>query len=331
MSEDLAQYAKYFHEGGRVKVGVPLDGGGMFPEWGVIASLERDLLEVDLSRDSLPEHARIELGRTLDLGLPSVQGGLSCRGVLVGEEPHGHRLVLRLIEEVVPFEPREFFRQDVYLPLDYRLPFTQIPEDVRARWEEYRREIEFAAQSPEPGEPEELEDSREEIRARLEKRKTAPPVAANMSGGGVRLNIAENLREGEMVELSIYLPHPHPPRVLEIVGEVVQVNPLPDNLRFSTALQYRFIDEADRDRLIGYISAQQLLQLSQHGPRMGLEPEPAGSAWRRRLGVALCIALLAAIAGFLVRANMVKKESGEKWEVQRVFDDGIRKYLRQRQ
>ena len=330
MTEELAQYAKHFHDGGRVRVGVPLDGGGVFAEWGVVASLEHDLLELDLSRDALPEHARLELGRTLDLGLPSAeQGALSCRGVLVGEEPHGHRLVLRLIEEVVPFEPREFFRQDVYLPLDYRRPPSQVAEEVKARWQRCRLDMEFAAQSPEPGEPEELDLRREEIRARLDQQKTAPPVAANISGGGVRLNITEKMREGQLVELSIYLPHP--PRVLEIVGEVVQVSPLPDEMRFSTAMHYRFIDEADRDRLIGYISAQQLLQLSQQGPRVPVISPGRASAVRRRLAIAIGLALLAAFIGCQVRAIVAKKESGEKWEVQRVFDEGIRKYLRQRQ
>jgi len=328
MSEELAQYAKHFHGGGRIKIGVPLEGGGVFPEWGVVASLERDLLQVDLSRDALPEHALLDLGRTLDLGLPSTQGGLSCRGVLVGEDQQGHRLVLRLIEEVVPFEPREFFRQDVYLPLDYRIAPSQVAEEAGARWEQCRQEMEFAAQSPAPGEPEELDLAREEIRARLERKKSAPPVAANISGGGVRLNIPERMHPGMLVELSIYLPHPQ--RVLEIVGEVVQVTPLPDQIRFSTGLHYRFIDEADRDRLIGYVSAQQLLQLSQHGPRRIVDPPRGAPAGRRRLSIALGIALLVGFVGCQVRAIVAKKESGEKWEIQKVFDEGIGKYLRQR-
>jgi len=325
MAEELEQYSRYFQEGGRVRVGVPLDGGGVFPEWGVVVWLDGDLLQVNLSRDALPEHARIEVGQTLDLGLPAKQGGLGCRGVLVDDEKQEHRMLLRLIEEVSPFEPREYFRQDVYLPLLYRLPFTQIPEDVRVRWEQSRREMEFAAQTPAPGEPEELEDAREEIRARLEKRKAAPPVAANISGGGVRIYIPEKLREGELVELGIYLPHP--PRMLEIVGEVVEMRPLPDQVRYSTALRYRFIDEADRDRLIGYISVQQLLLLSHHGPRGVVETEPAGPGWRRHLSVVLCVAVLAVAGWFLARSIIVAKERGEKWEVQRVFDEGFMEFL----
>lgn len=326
MTEQLEQYAAHFQEGGRVRVGVPLQGGGAFPEWGVVASLDHDLLQLYLSRDQLPEQARLELGRTLDLALKGKEGTLGCRGVLVADDKLDHRLLLRLVEDVGPFEPREYFRQDVYLPLICRRTISQFPEEVRQRWDESRREIEFAAQEPEPGEPEEVTDSREEIRARLEKRKAAPPVAANLSGGGVRLNIAERFKEGELVELSFYLPHPS--KMIEVIGEVVQVKALPDGVRFSTALRYRFIDEADRDRLIGYISAEQLHQMSQHGPRGVLPPLARPSILRRRLQVAFALALLAGFLGCQARAILVAKERGEKWEIQRVFDQGIFEFLR---
>lgn len=326
MALELEQYAEYFHEGERVRVGIPLDGGGWFPEWGVVAALDDDLLLVDLSRDQFPEEARLEAGQTLNVGLPEMEGGLTCRAVLVRVDEAGHRLVLRLIEDVYPFEPREYYRQDVYLPLDFRLPFTQVETDVRQRWHERRREMEFAAQAPEPGEPEALECCREEIRARLEKRKGAAPVAANISGGGLRINIGRKLIAGQLIELSIYLPDS--PRLIEIVGEVVEVLELPDQLRFSTAVRYRLIDEADRDRLIGYISVQQQRQLSRHTPRVLPTPEPGMSALARRLQLALAFILLVAFIGCQVRAIRLAKERGDKWEVQRIFDEGFVEFLK---
>lgn len=325
MAEDLEQYARYFHEGERVRVGIPMEGGGWFPEWGVVATLDDDLLLVDLSRDQLPEEAQLRTGETLNVGIPETEGGMTCRAVLVRDDKAEHRLVLRLVEGVHSFEPREYYRQDVYLPLDFRLPLSQIEADVKQRWLKRRLEMEFAAQSPEPGEPEELEDSREEIRARLEKRKDAPPVVANMSGGGLRININQKMIVGQFIELSIYLPGS--PRLVEIVGEVVEVRELPDAARFSTAVKYRFIDEADRDRLIGFIQGQQLRQLAQN-PRVLPEPEPGVPAWVRRLQVAFAFILLTAFIGCQVRAILVAKERGEKWEVQRIFDEGFLDFLK---
>ncbi|MBU5612217.1 PilZ-like domain-containing protein [Geomonas azotofigens] len=326
MAEELEQYTRYFQEGSRVRVGIPLEGGGWFPEWGVVATLDDDLLLVDLSRDQLPEETLLETGQTLNVGLPEQEQALTCRAVLVRVDGAEHRLALRLIEGVYPFEPREYYRQDVYLPLDYRLPLSQIEADVRLRWLERRREIEFAAQTPEPGEPEDLEDSREEIRARLEKRKETTPVAANISGGGLRININQKLIVGQLIELSIYVPNSK--QLIEIVGEVVEVRDLPDQARFSTAVRYRMIDEADRDRLIGYISAQQLLQLSQQTPRVLPTPEPGLSTFAWRLQIALAFILLVAFVGCQVKAIRMAKQRGEKWEVQRIFDEGFVEFLK---
>lgn len=328
MSGDVAEYARYFLAGSRVRLGVPLSGGGSFQEWGVVSSLEADLLELDLSRDFLPQQARLNPGCTLDLGLVDRDGVRSCRAI-VAAHPENHRLVLRLMDRVLLFEPREFFRQDVYLPLDYRLPPRQAPDEIRERWLQSRWALEFASQSPDPGESGELDALRAEIRSRLENLKAVPPVAANISGGGVRLDIKERLWPGMLVELRVYLPQPQ--KVLEIVGEVVQATPLPDQSRFSTALRYRLIEESDRDRLVGYITAQQLWQLSQQAPAWQAAQRIEAKAGRQRLRVALGIALLAAFVGCQVRSIIVKRESGEKHEIERIFDEAITVYLRQRQ
>ena len=328
MSWDLADYAVCFPAGERVRVGIPLPAGGAFQEWGVVCSLERDLLELELSRDALPQGVSLALGRTLDVRISDPAGERCCRAVLVGE-PAG-RLALRLVDGVVPFEPREYFRQDVDLPVDYRLLPLQHPGEVRERWLQGRRDQEFAAQMPEPGEPARLAALREEIRTRLAERSAAPPAAANISGGGVRLSIPERLRPGLLVDLSIYLPQP--PRRLGIVGQVVEVKPAPGGSHFSTALYYRFIDEADRDRIVGYISAEQLSQLSREGRR---EPDAAqrgeAGSGRRGLRRALVILILAALAGSLVHSAVTRRERGEKHEIERIFEEGIMRCLKARQ
>lgn len=328
MSGNLAEYARYFQEGSRVRVGVPLADGGVFHESGVVCHLDGDLLELELSRDVLPQQAILELGLTLELGLLDRDVWHSCRAMVAGE-PEQHRLLLRLIEGIVPFEPREFFRQDVYLPLDYRIPPDQLFEEIAKRWRESRREMEFAAQRPEPGEAAELGALREEIKARLEKGKVAPPAAANISGGGVRLDISEQLQPDMLIELTIYLPQPQ--RVLEIVGEVVDVRPVPGETRFSTALRFRLIDEADRDRLIGFITARQLSQLSQHAHQGTSRTSAERPRGHRRLRLAIGIALLVALVAWEARVIVQKRERGEKHEIERIFEKAVQEYLTQRQ
>ena len=329
MSGNLAEYASFFPVGGRIRIGIPLAAGGAFQEWGVVSSLERDLLGLELSRDMLPEGVTLALGNTLEVRFPDKEGGRCCRAVLVGEAAGG-LLALRLVDGVVPYEPREYFRQDVYLPVDYRLPPRQQIGEIRERWRQGRRDQEFAAQKPEPGEPPQLAAHREEICNRLEQRAGAPPAAANMSGGGVRLTIPERLEPGLLVDLTIYLPQPR--RVLELVGEVVEVQPAPGSGGFQTALRYRFIDESDRDRIVGYISGEQLAQLSRLG-RGGVPAvrHPRSESASRRLRILLGLLILTLLTGYLAHSVIAKRERGEKHEIERIFEEGIARYLKQRQ
>jgi hypothetical protein len=325
MSENVGDYARHFQEGVRVRVGVPIADGGNLQEWGVVRSLSEDLLELSLVREALPQQAVLKLGEVIDLRLVDPEGVRHCRGMVAGETSGTH-LMLRLVDGVVLFEAREFYRQDVYLPLDYRLPPDQDPVRVRERWRNRIWAQEFAAQAPELDESRQLEPLREQIRREQAAKKAAPPVAANISGGGVRLNVFQRFRIGMLIDLTLHLPEQ---RLIEVVGEVVQLRPLPDESRFSTALSFRFIEEADRDRLIAYISSQQLSQLSQHAPRW---PEPGGveGGRRRSWAGAIIIALLAGFMGCQMHAILARKASGEKHEIQRMFDEGVGNYLKQR-
>ena len=326
MSGEMGEYARHFQEGVRVRVGVPIADGGSLQEWGVVRSLSEDLLELSLVRETLPQQAMLRLGEVIDLRLVDPEGVRHCRGMVAGETSGTH-LMLRLVDGVILFESREFYRQDVYLPLDYRLPPDQDPVRVRERWRNRIWAQEFSAQAPELNESPQLEPLREQIRREQAARKAAPPVAANISGGGLRLNVSQRLRIGMLVDLTLHLPDQ---RLIEIVGEVVQARPLSGENRFSTALSFRFIEEGDRDRLISFISSQQLSQLSQHSPRWPEPGELEGLGRRRSWAGALIIALLAGFMGCQMHAILARKASGEKHEIQRIFDEGVGTILRQR-
>lgn len=327
MPDDLTEYAGFFAIGGRVRVGIPVAQGKNFQEWGIVSSLKSDLLELELSRDSLPQAALLKLGATLNLR-PAGQEGRCCRGVLVREGQRG-ALALRLVDGVVAFEQREFYRQDVYVPVDYRIPPVQNVADIRERWRLELVDREFAAQVPEPGEDPEIAHAREEIRSRLERRAAVTPVAANLSGGGMRIVIPERLEPGQLVEVTIYLPHPK--RAVELVAEVVEPRNCPSSGGFNTALRFRFIEEADRDRIVGFISAEQLAQLARLGLGKPSEDFAArGGEGPLRLRIAVGILVLALLVGYLSHSIVEKRERGEKHEIQRLFEAGIAKYLKQR-
>lgn len=329
MAGDFTEYADCFPVGARVSIAIPIAGGGQFQDWALVNSLERDLLEVALSRDALPDGAHLARGSMVQVRRPEKDGmGRCCRGIVVGDGAEG-ALELRLVDGVVPFEPREYYRQDVYLPVEYRLPPTQQVSEVRERWRTRLRDQELAAQQPELGEPEEVARQREELRRRLAERAELPPAAANMSGGGVRIDIPERFIPGQLVELTFYIPEPH--RVLELVGEVVTVQPSPVSESFRTALRYRFIEEADRDRVVGYVSREQLAQLARLGRGEAREKRVlTGRRFPRWLRPVLGLLLLAGLITHLALSIVAKRERGEKHEIEKIFEEGIARYLMQR-
>lgn len=326
MAADAADYARYLGAGKRVRVGVPLADGEAFQEWAVVSSLHGDLLDLELSRDFLPKQARIELGGVVILGVLDRKEKLCCRGIVAGTG--GGRLALRLIDPLVPFEPREFFRQDVSLPIEYRVPAHQDRSEIEERWRQTRWGMEFAAQVPELNESAELAALREEIRARLERRKNAPAVAANVSGGGARLELKERLRQGMLIELSFYLPHSE--KLIETVAEVVQVKES-DRGSFTTALRFRFIDEGDRDRLIAQVNGEQLRRLARQAPWQHAPLPPLPEKRRANpLRIAVGLVILALLIGYQVRSILASRERGEKHEIELVFEKGISDLLKQK-
>lgn len=330
MADDFEDYARYFFPGMRVRVGIPLVTGKVFQEWGVVGGLEQDLLELRLSRDLLPEDARLEIGRAVELRVVHREKVRFCRGVVVSADPLKNFLI-RLIEDVVIDEPREYYRHDVFLPVDYRRPFNQDEEAIRTEWLEKRREKEFAAQQPELGEPEEVTLLREALKSQFQFAPELPLRAANMSGGGLRFAIPECLEPQSLVELTIYLPMPR--RLVEIVGEVVNRQPMRDGIHYSTALRFRYIDERDRDAVVHYISAEQLAHLARLRDR-GTGDYQVGAFFGKReywIRVAIGLGFIALCTGFLARSIVERHRRGEKHEIERAFEDGVKRYLQQRE
>ncbi|MBJ6726991.1 PilZ-like domain-containing protein [Geomesophilobacter sediminis] len=328
MTQDFEEYARYFPPGIRVRVGIPLETGRMFQEWGVVAAMDDDLLELRLSRDLLPVEARLEIGRAVELRVVHREKVRFCRGVVVTEDIDKN-CSIRLIEDVVIDEPREFYRHEVFLPVEYRVPFHQDVNEIKKEWQEKHRDREFAYQQPSPDEPDDVVARREALRRELEAGPRVPPQAANMSGGGLRFIVAEVLEPGTLVALTIYLPGR---KVLHIVGEVVARQQLRDGTHFSTALRFRFIDERDRDAIVAYISAEQLAHLAEMRERMSAEYQ-AGSFFGNRqywIAVTVGLAIIVGAAWYLTHAILESQRRGEKHIIEQVFEDGIKKYLRQR-
>ncbi len=369
---DFDQYLEHFPVGLKVNVGIPVPGGKTFHDWAIIKTIEEDLVSLQLSRDYLPVGAKLTIGNILDIRVGDGDTGYSCRAIIVLQE-RDHTIQLRLIGEIVSSELREFYRIDAFLPIKYFISNETSEVKLKAAWKE-KRELRIAAekerrlQAHKPWErflyapdteeipTEELseeglwEDTGEgqyqldeaEQDARDHSWDDVTPLAANISGGGVRMLLHHKFDADELVPLEIYLPTEPEPRVIDAVGIIAFAN---ENFAaakqfnrssYNTGIKFKFIDERDQDAIVSYISNVQLkrirLMREQYLFRNEIEiappPETPETRFKLRIKTIIIIAtvliILIAIAVYFKNYT----ENRPKNEIEIIFDKGYGEYLK---
>ncbi len=345
----LGDYASFFTAGMKVGVAIPLSNGETFIDWAKLYEVDEDLVILQLSRDQLPLEVSLRVGQILDLRGGRDDSAYSCRAIIVSEW-RGNVIQLRLVGEIVTDELREFYRVDAFLPIKYYLSPQQNPDILRAEWAERHRrrqehdllrrqqpwDVTFIAEQAEIP-PERLDSPFEEQcdgDADLDPSwESIIPLAANISGGGMRIVAHQRFQVGEYVPLEIMLPVPR--RIVEAVGRVVFTTPnraVPgDRECYNLALKFVFIDERDRDAIVTHISAIQLQRIRQMRELFALRDDTGdreGGVFdpftRRRLLACGAVVLTFLVVLFLYfreyAANHPKSVIGE------AFERGIRGY-----
>lgn len=347
----MDQYASFFSAGMKVGVGIPLPNAETFLDWAVIHEVDEDLVSLQLSRDQLPVGVALHEGQVVDLRGGKDDAAYSCRAIIVIEGRES-RVQLRLIGEIVTDELREYYRIDAFLPIKYYLSREQNPDHLRKEWQlrrlqrqsaelerkQQRWDSSFITKSgelPPERQQDAVPDQPEDQDAFWN---TIIPLAASISGGGIRFVSHQHFEEGQYVPLEIMVPMPR--RIVEVVGRVVFVKPKfgppGDRESFSVALKFVFIDERDRDAIVNHIANVQLIRIRQLRENFSTR-EPVDerdesksetpSGWKRvakNVGSAVVWILVLAL---LYIYYLGYSSKNPKSEIQKTFDSGIRKYL----
>ena len=323
MAEDVLKYADYFPIGMRVEVELPLAEGNLLRDDASVVFAHRDLLELQLSRHIIPESVILEVGADLFLRTGKKGKGYRCRAIFLRCDSQS-RFHVRLTGEIIPLNEREFFRIDVFIPLLYH-PYS---EHGRVGMRE------GGLNSPSEGA--QSGENRAAMGADLKK---PFPVAANLSGAGVRINIPERFEIDGLLELTLYLPFGDL-RTITIVGQVVHVielsRPGDPHPLFGTALRFVSMDDPHRETLIRFIhrvQLQQLKRLREQSLRQANDVTETGTepifSRRRVVGILLAFLLALLLAG-LVLFLVDYRSHRNKGEIERTFEDQIRKIIERR-
>ncbi|TWJ19840.1 PilZ-like domain-containing protein [Geobacter argillaceus] len=331
MTDSIPPYARFFPKGQRVQLLLPTPEGTPFIEWAVVFTLLDDLLELRLSRDRLPTGISLGLGVTVELKIVRDGTVYACRVLVVGELDR-ELLSVRLVGDVIISDLREYFRIDAYLPVRYVIPDTTDTEALQEQWINRRDRIAaskdqsaifFSDTFP-------SRDSGGTIQPWAQPH----PIAANISGGGIKVNIPDPLPKDTYLFIELFLPLV-PPHVVETVGKVIQSEKLlmPDDAApiYQTAITFVFVDERDRDAIINYITTEQIRRLRAMQRTEPTVPPatPKRSTFRtvaKRCAAGLIIIILLVV---LTRYFYHYNQGHEKSEIATIFEGGIKKYLEQ--
>lgn len=350
---DLEQYANYFVAGMKVGIGIPMPNAEVFLEWAVIHEIDEDLVTLQLSRDQLPVDVHLQVGQILDIrgGQEGSGSGYSCRAIIVYEE-ESREMLLRLIGEIVSDELREFYRIDAFLPIKYYVPLEQNPTVLKKEWilRREQRQVEALEQHGGQWDSSFVVDS-----AGLphEPHQKAPyaehdsswdtiiPLAANISGGGLRIITHQGFEYGEYTLLEILIPSPE--RIVDAVVRVVfctrNYAASSDQEYYNTAMQFVFIAERDRDAIINHISNVQLKRIRQlrekylfreftEENQIPVLDEPASAGISRVLLVKRAVSTLIFVVILMILYFYFKSYVADrpKNEIEEIFEGGVRKY-----
>jgi hypothetical protein len=347
MSE-MDQYARYFTTGMKVGVGIPLPNAEVFRDWAVIHDLDEDLVSLQLSRDQLPVRVTLHVGQILEIRGGGEETGYSVRAIIVSEG-YSKELLLRLIGEIVSDELREFYRIDAFLPIKYYLSHEQDSEVLEQQWrlrrqerlenEQLRKQRRWEsmymgddAEFPNERHMDETDENESD-----DSWDTIIPLAANISGGGIRIMTHQGFDISEFVLLEILVPSPR--RIVDAVGRVTFANlnlaAGTDRNYFNTGLQFVFIDERDRDVVINYISSVQLKRIRQLREKYlfrsvddeDVQTQVYSVNWQEQLKRVLIWLIMAGIVWMLVSYFRNYAENRPKNEIEEVFENGIRRYI----
>lgn len=327
MEDEYSEYREYLGEGMRLEIGIPLSGGGVFRDWGIISDGNRDELVVQISRDVLPSEVHFDIGFILDVSIWVKSDVYTCSGIVI-EKLGGRVLRIRLFGSFMLRERRQFFRIELGMRVKYDIIDESLRRDVERDWE-LRKEHEhmkfqgyddivIAAQMARfpPARAIQWQDI---LRAQL-----------NLSGGGLCLRIPQKVQPEQLLNLELHLPL-DPPRVVHTVVRVIHIKPpreLRDgSLRYDTGMQFELLDERDRDLIFKQISVAQIDHLRKLADKRELVyAEGAGRpplTPRQILARVAWAALLLLLAWALIRYYSNYSPSGE---IQKTYEKSIRKY-----
>lgn len=326
--DDRTTYSRYLLCDEELVVNISMPDGKVYHQRCILNSINNDLVDMGFTGEEMPEWMLVDVGTAIELRGRADRGSFGCRAVVVDRNIAGHYLV-RLIGSIYYGELREFQRIDVYVPMKYtptkEHSLEKIADNWLARKNEHKKNMKRGAAGT-AWMDDTLSDNWDEI----------VPILAQSTNEGLRVDIPELFAPETHIDVELYLPLT-PPKIISAVTEVIDVDELPrlddGTTMHRTYLKFTLIDATDRDCINDYVSAiqvQHLGEISRDAQYQALYNRLTAQVERKDpvqlFKRIIAVALFAVLALLLFRYLDNYRRGHEKGLIEKVFEDGIRRY-----
>lgn len=263
MSADVSEYGRYFEQLQKINLSVRLGESGSFDGTAAITSLKGSLAWLELFGAEQPPPNMLSEGAEVSVSVWT--GGALCRcDARVEKIRDDRQFAIRLVGNVRELQRREYFRLDVSIPFRYELLPEMSPEEAQERWLTERMDSWRSPTMVPDGSSWRVIDwnGRDISSAR-----------ANLSGGGMRFRVSEEIVSGTLMLVTLFLPQPHP-RVICILAEALRCAEITLTLQpgthYSLSMKFITISDKDREAVISYLFSEQRRELVSKNERVSL-------------------------------------------------------------
>jgi hypothetical protein len=253
MTVAAIDYTPYFREEQQTNICIKLANNKLLEVNGLVVFIEGDQLTLELVGTEPADAMSAESGS--EVSIMHWTGWSLCRfTALLLQKIIGREVLLRLTGQVIEKQTREYFRLDVSIPVSYSIPEKQILSSVHEEWVAARGLLNEHAAPLLVACPGGFKAIKWNGQGEI------APSMVNLSGAGFRFKTPEYVEPESMVFINLFLPL-IPPRVIQIVAETLRCSEIvlgrEKGHNYITATRFHFINEKDREAIIGFIFAEQ--------------------------------------------------------------------------
>lgn len=268
MTGASSEFQAYFHVNASVLLGINLPSNEFCEASATISAVSGNILHLKLTTDT--DLTRLPAEAGTNMIVKTSDAWCICRSeceLLAVPDETDIQVMLKGPLNIQ--QRREYFREDVLIPMLWNVPEAQQLPVVRQEWELARIQARSDVQPV-------LAPCRQGFKViHWRKRVSIKPVRINLSGSGLSLPTTEPFVPGTLVNLQLFIPF-NPPRVIVAVGAVIRSFDVSKSGKTShmTALHFEFLDERDRDTIISYLFMEQRNLLRQKADERADEALP---------------------------------------------------------